>query len=131
MIKLFLSLHIVEDRLAFNPPLPVEKNISCFDLDNYSDDLVTNTAIQAVDQAEKVVVFITSSSPNSKLGSVLKLLNVLVRNKRQKLLIYNGSHPMLDKMLGMFRDSEVYRDLNDTEVRHRTSAFLDQDYANN
>ena len=124
MMKLFLSLYIVEDRLTFNPSLPVENNISSFDLDNYSDDLVTNTAIQAVDQAEKVVVFITSSSPDSKLGSVLKLMNVLARNKRQKLLIYNGSHPMLDKMLGMFRDSEVYRDLTDKEVQHKTSIFL-------
>ena len=123
-MHLFLSLHIVEDplTLTYNPPL--EGPIHSFDLDNYSDDLVTGTAVKAIEQAERIAILITTHSDISKLGNMLKLLNKLSRIKKPKLFIHNGTHPVVNKMLAAFRHDVVYHNLADNEVREEAKAFL-------
>ena len=123
-MNLFLSLYITDDRWKLSLPQPFGQDVNSFDLDNYSDELVTNTAIQAIQQAERIVIFIDALSHDCNLGSILKVLNALTRSKDPKLFVLNGSHVVLDKLLNRFRDSSIYKNQSSEAVHEIALNFF-------
>ncbi len=63
-MNLFLTLYLIQDKHQFIPGViqsPV--GYTAFNLDNFSEDLVVNTAVKAVELADKIVLFI-EAEPN-------------------------------------------------------------------
>ncbi len=80
--------------------------VVCYDFDNHSEALITNYAIQLLEQADKILIIIEckeTTSPQQR-GSIIKLLNKAVRLKNKEVkLILNGTDPVFEKMGKIFR----------------------------
>ncbi len=122
-MKLFLTLHLLEDRFSFTPNLIALDEARSFDMDNFSDDLVTGAALKAIGEAEKIVVWINARAHNSP-GAILKVLNLLARRKKSLLFIHNGGHPVVKKMSNIFDQNAVFTDQSTDEIKNRAIDFF-------
>ena len=122
-MNLLLTLHLLEDRLAFPQGSFSSEGVPSFDIDNFSDDLTVGTAIKAIQQSGKVAVLINADFHGS-LGAILKVLNTLARVKNPVLLIHNGGHPIIQNMLKRFDARSVLNDQPIEEARRQVLAFF-------
>lgn len=102
-MKLFLHLTIAEELPLFNSKWHgwVNKNIpdaQYFDLDQQSDMLVVDTAIKAIQEADRLFVYINCDS--SQPGQLLKVIKKLSTLECKICCI--GNNTMLDKLSKVF-----------------------------
>ena len=69
-----------------------------YDLDNFSEGVVVDYALQMLQQAQNILLII-KAEPNSPLGGILKIIPQLHRSKSQIKVIFQGDHAQLQKML--------------------------------
>ncbi len=69
-----------------------------YDFDNFSEGMIIDYVVQMVQQAQSIVVVFQASS-ESNLGSLLKLIPHLHRQKQKIKAIFLGEHAQLQKVL--------------------------------
>lgn len=79
-------------------------DINIIDFDNHSDSYMVDSILKLSKAAQKIAVIIDVESFGTGLGGVIKFLNALLRSKKENILvIMNGQHEMLVKMIRIFR----------------------------
>ncbi len=71
--------------------------LTTFDLDNHSEEMIVGYAQKLMDESKKVVFYIKASEVSSQ-GGLMKLLSRLVRKKKSALLILEGKNALAEKM---------------------------------
>ncbi|WP_299463841.1 hypothetical protein [uncultured Microscilla sp.] len=102
--KVCLLLKITRDT-SFDYQLPMKEwfnqhypDFFVYDLDNFSEAMVTDYALKLLNNAQKIV-FILQAEPNSPLGSLLKLMPVVMRHKHKVKAVFQGEHKAIQQML--------------------------------
>ncbi len=99
-MNLFLHVKLIADQPLFSPPLSISNAIYT-DIDNFSEATVVNTCLQAIDNSEKLLVHFDCQT-NVELGSTMRLFNKMAQYKKPMKIVFNGDHPMLNKLLKRF-----------------------------
>lgn len=81
-------------------------DMAFFDIDNYCDATTIQTAIVAIEKAEKLFVYI-EAEPGPELGGVMKVMNRLLKMQVSTGVLYKGSHPKLDKMMVVLKNKVI------------------------
>ena len=68
------------------------------DLDSFSEDYLTGQACRMVEEADKSVLYFTSSEPDAPLGSALRLAEILIRQSPASLVVLQGQHTRLERL---------------------------------
>ena len=68
------------------------------DLDSFSDDYLTTQACRLVKEADKNVLYFTSSEPDAPLGAALRLAEILIRRSANSLVVLQGPHTRLERL---------------------------------
>lgn len=89
-------------------------NFFVFDFDNFSESMVIDYAIQLLNNAQKAVI-ILQAEPDSPLGSVLKLIPVMHRQKHKLKAVLNGEHAQLAKVFKPLGEKAVFN-VNETTL---------------
>lgn len=69
-----------------------------YDFDNFSEAMVIDYAVQLLNNAQKTVL-ILQAEPDSPLGSLLKLMPIVMRQKQKVKVVFDGEHANLERML--------------------------------
>jgi hypothetical protein len=69
------------------------------DLDSFSEDYLTSQAGRLLADAEKSVVYFACSEPEAPMGVALRLAEILIRRSMPSLVVLQGQHPRLGKLL--------------------------------
>jgi hypothetical protein len=104
-MKLFLQLSLSpwQDTGYEKPLLTFASSLSSdiigAEIDNQSEISIVDVIIKLCDQANKIFILI-QAQPDESIGSVLKLLNHLMRNDHQiHTIILAGNHEQAEKLL--------------------------------
>ena len=104
-MKLFLHLELSpwQDAGYEKPLLTFASSLSSdvigAEIDNQSESSIVDVIIKLCDQANKIFILI-QAQPDESIGSVLKLLNHLIRNDHQiHTIILAGNHEQAEKLL--------------------------------
>lgn len=104
-MKLFLHLELRpwQDAGYEKPLLTFASSLSSdvigAEIDNQSESSIVDVIIKLCDQANKIFILI-QAQPDESIGSVLKLLNHLIRNDHQiHTIILAGNHEQAEKLL--------------------------------
>ncbi|UII33535.1 hypothetical protein LVD17_06825 [Fulvivirga ulvae] len=106
-MHLYLHIRIIKDQFNFKNDT-IDKvrswlpHVSLFDVDNYSDNTTIQTAIRAMEMADKIFIQIEAEQ-GPEPGGVLKILNTAMR-KSSAVIDYRGSHAVMDKIMIRFKD---------------------------
>ncbi|MEQ8242862.1 hypothetical protein [Fulvivirga sp.] len=102
-----LILHIKTCKDAFNFIEPASiKDCQYIDIDNFSDAVMVETVSKSVDLSEKLLVFIQIDG-QYELGLLMKVIQKLMKHKRDILFFHSGDHEKLDKMLVLMRSRKI------------------------
>lgn len=69
------------------------------DMDAHSEEFLVSQACRLVAQAEVGVIYFNSSAPETSLGATLPLAEVLIRRQEKTLVILQGPHSRLERLL--------------------------------
>lgn len=73
-------------------------------MDNQSDASIADLVIRLYDQVQSVFILI-QAQPNEPIGSILKVLNHLLRNKDKiHSVVLCGSHEQVEKLMGSLHE---------------------------
>jgi len=104
-MKLFLHLELRpwQDAGYEKPLLTFASSLSSdvigAEIDNQSESSIVDVIIKLCDQANKIFILI-QAQPDESIGSVLKLLNHLMRNDHQiHTIVIKGNHEQDEKLL--------------------------------
>ncbi len=94
--------------IAFHDPLTSWAKtslpaVTCFDLDNHSDNMLIQYAVTLLESAEKIMIVISVdnrlNTENLSFGNLSKLINLVIRTKSKPVkLLLEGKFPLLEKM---------------------------------
>lgn len=96
-MDLFLHFKIIENIHQFDLPIEFE-GITSFDFDNFSSPEVVNTAVNAIDQSDKLLVFIERVEGDD-LGSLFKLVRALQNYDKPMCIYYSNPNPFMCSLL--------------------------------
>ncbi len=106
-MKLFLHLELRpwQDSGYEKPLLSYASSLSSevigAEIDNRSEGSIVDVVIKLCAQANKIFVVI-HAQPDESIGSMLKLLNHLLRNEHQvHTIVLTGNHEQIEKLLRM------------------------------
>jgi hypothetical protein len=102
-MHLFLHIRFIEDKFQFSKPLSIP-NVTCFDIDNFSEAAVIDVCNKAIANSEKLMVLFEVKS-NIELGGIMRIFNKLAQYQHPLKIVYQGSHPILDKLLKRFEST--------------------------
>lgn len=110
-MKLFLHIRIIDDPLIFsNDTISKVRSwlpdISVFDIDNFSDAATIQTAVRALEEAERVFLYVEGGT-EATLVSTLKVFSTLPRVKGPVAIFQEGQNEMLSKLMVRFRKQQV------------------------
>lgn len=110
-MQLFLHIKVKKEPfLDAYGPSPQLKNwipgVSLFDVDNHSDAVSIQTAVNAMQQAERIFIQM-DAEPDVELGGSLKLLNQVIRLSVPIAIYYTGDHDKLNKIMIRFSDKLI------------------------
>lgn len=127
-MEVILFIEITET-ITFQYDKPIREKIKAlfpqallYDFDNHSDALITKQAIELVEQATKAVVLIQAA--NGSTQTVLPFLEKVIRNKEKCLVLFNGSHPVVERMIRLLNEKQLQRDLPEAKILEIISSFL-------
>jgi len=105
-MKLFLHLELRKwQETGYEKPLlhyasSLSSEVIGAEIDNQSDPSIAELVIRLCDQVQSVFVLI-QAHPNEPLGTVLKVLNHLLRtNEKIHLVVFCGNHEQGEKLMG-------------------------------
>jgi hypothetical protein len=99
-MKLFLHIRIIEDKFQFSKPLTIS-NLTCFDIDNFSEAAVIDVCNKAIASSGKLMIFFEVKADH-ELGGIMRIFNKMAQYAYPMKIVYQGSHPILDKLLKRF-----------------------------
>ncbi|MEM9856498.1 MAG: hypothetical protein AAF843_04055 [Bacteroidota bacterium] len=76
----------------------ISHDITYFDLDNFSDDLVISTVIKALSKFDSIHLVIKAVE-GVKLGGVLKMFNALISYDGALSVSVEGKHKVIENMI--------------------------------
>lgn len=99
-----------------------------FDFDNHSAPALADYAIELIKRSDTTtIVFANSEAPEISLGSAMKLLQFMIRNKKQSIqLLLQGKHSIIEKMGKILGESGFYQTLEEEMVKERILTFFSQ-----
>lgn len=104
-MKLFFHIRISSEQHHFSSLITnLDNGIQYFDVDNFSDALTVNTALEALKHSEKLFLFVEVIE-NISLGGISKVLNSIAKLDIPFHIAYHGNHAMLDKMMSRFKSN--------------------------
>jgi hypothetical protein len=118
-MNLFLHVRLIEDRFHFSKPLEIP-NATYTDIDNFSEAVVIDICLKAIDNADKLLVYFEGEA-HHELGSVMRLFNKMRQYKKPMKIVYHGSHPIVDKLLKRF---EPFLDNRKLDIEEIAEEFL-------
>lgn len=80
-------------------------------MDSHSDTVTIQTAIKAMQEAEKIFISIVAES-GAELGVTLKILNQVMRISSPIAIYYRGDHEMLNNIMNRFKDKFIDSETN-------------------
>lgn len=105
--KLHFEKDILKEASANFPALEV------IDFDNHSDAFMIDSCLKLSEESERIAVIIDAESAEVGTGGIVKFLNALLRKKKQQvLIILNGEHEVVFKMVRIFKDHHTNLNLN-------------------
>ena len=94
----------------------VKKNLTgvhTIDFDNSSEGLIVEKTIEAVKEADKILILLEQKNTSSEPGPVLKFLNNLIRQKNKTInLIFLGENLLLERMGKALGEASFYHNIN-------------------
>lgn len=112
-------------------------HITVYDCDNHSEPLVVRYAVDLLTQAERAAVIFqveeaSEATPSEQanalsltgLGNLRMLFEELMQSVSGRLVIENGSHPLLEKMLAPLPETARLQNLTDAEMIGKMTEFL-------
>lgn len=121
-MHLYLHIRISSEKLHFAPPLVNVHGVDTYDLDNFSEAVVINTCIQAIERTSKLFVVIEAKE-NIGLGGIGKILNKIAQLKIPYQITYHGNHSMLNKMLTRFKE-HVISPVDTMKIQEKCDLFF-------
>ena len=88
-MNLFLHIRIIEDKFEFSKPISMA-NVTCFDIDNFSEVAVIDVCNKAIVTSEKLMVYFEVKS-DQELGGIMRIFNKLAQFTHPMKIIYQGS----------------------------------------
>lgn len=124
-MQLFLYIRITEDKFVFNNEVITSvkqwnPHVSLFDIDNFSDNATSHTAVKAMQMSERIFLFV-EAEPGPELGGVLKVLSQLIKIPVPVAIRYQGDHDMLNKMMMRFKDKLIS---SDSDLKEELNNFF-------
>lgn len=104
-MNLILHIKICKDAFNFSEPASI-KDCQYIDIDNFSDAVMVETVNRAVELSEKLLVFIQIGG-QYELGLLMKVIQKLMKHKRDILFFHSGDHEKLDKMLVLLGSKKI------------------------
>ena len=127
-LKLFLHLELKPwQESTYEKPLlsfasSLSGNLIGAEMDNQSDASIADLVIRLTSQTEKILVLI-QAQPEEPFGSILKLLNNLLRNEHQiHSIILSGNHSQAEKLLSTL-ESRFIKESDPEKIKVRISEF--------
>ncbi|MFC0185006.1 hypothetical protein SAMN04515674_11586 [Pseudarcicella hirudinis] len=80
-------------------------------IDNHSDIFLQKSILQILKTAPQKIVAFTLIS-ESKLTTLLPLITEIIDNQESILLIVNGHNTMLERMIGVFPEEKILRNVS-------------------
>jgi hypothetical protein len=104
-MKLFLQLELRNwQESGYEKPLlsfasSLSSDVIGAEIDNQTENSIVDLVIKLCGQVHQIFILI-QAQPDQSLGSVLKLLNHLVRNEQQiHAIVLSGNHAQTEKLL--------------------------------
>ncbi len=104
-MKLFLQLELCKwQESGYEKPLlsfasSLSSDVIGAEIDNQTESSIVDVVIKLCNQANQIFVLI-QAQPDESIGSVLKLLNYLLRNELQiHAIVLSGNHEQAEKLL--------------------------------
>ncbi len=104
-MKLFLQLELCKwQESGYEKPLlsfasSLSSDMIGVEIDNQTESSIVDVVIKLCNQANQIFVLI-QAQPDESIGSVLKLLNYLLRNELQiHAIVLSGNHEQAEKLL--------------------------------
>lgn len=98
-------------------------DINTVDFDNHSDSFLIDAALKLIKEADKIALIIEAGLPEGNTGGVIKFLNALLRLKKdQVMVIFNGQHEMIKRMVMAF--GQHHFDLDFDAQKERLALFF-------
>ncbi|QMU30596.1 hypothetical protein [Adhaeribacter radiodurans] len=96
--------------LQFQPIFPYQKpllikvknyfpKVDCLDVDSFSEEFLITHTCQVTQQAERCSIYFNCPEPDISLGATIRLAEVLIRRQQQSLVILQGEHQRLERLL--------------------------------
>jgi hypothetical protein len=95
------------------------------DLDQQSDAVLVQYACRLLEEAEQAVVYVHSESETG-FGSLSPLVEQLIRYRQKCLLLLQGQHPRLHRMLSSRPDTLFFSGEKEEELLERVREFWEQ-----
>ncbi len=100
------------------------QDILVFDFDNHSEPFLTDKAVDLVTQADRIVLMVEAEE-GKDAGGVMRFLNRLSRIANKQLLILSdGNHDLVLKMLKILSKGNLLKDINDDLKKIKIKDFL-------
>ncbi len=87
-----------------------------YDLDNHSETLVVDYALRLIEEAEQVLCILEVKSQAS-ISSLFKIFEKIIRKREKCQLIFNGEHPVVEKMTKPLSSGQIYREVALEELK--------------
>ncbi len=83
--------------------------INVYDIDNHSESLTIQYAVDLLNQSDKCTIIIEASE--APAGSLRSLLQEVVEHPEKYLVLLNGKNILVERMLRLLKEEQVKKDL--------------------
>ncbi len=93
-----------------------------FDFDNHSEAVTAGYALEIAEKAPKVVIVLRLKEGHT--GMLLPFIEKMIRIKEKCLILVNGSNQVIDRMLQIFDEWQIRRNLSEELQQEEISKYL-------
>lgn len=97
-----------------------------FDLDNRSDNFMTDYALDLVDKSEKSIL-IYELTENNKISNLSAFMLGLTKYKKKIMFLYSGKNAAIEKLFKMFLPDRIVFCSEQQEQKGRIGKFFGND----
>lgn len=130
MTKTFLLVTLTDKQtLTFGDPILIwiKENfplVQVLDVDAYSDDILISQACTLIKESRLAVIFFKVLTPQSTLGSSIKLLEAILQNQEKGYVFLSGNHILVENIVADRAQVSFKKIENPTALKENLSKVL-------